>query len=226
MLDMVSRIVYQNPYLYYSIQKNNKENSYARKTLIKEAQYLSKLIEDGKENDFVKNIIESSQHLDEREEALARSDNAIKMLNQKANILTKSMGKEIGLKDFNSEKAYVGIVKEVTSKCVVLKSNDEITLKISNVDILSKNEVLEWKKDNLELETFDLTLQLPSGCDEKYLIMMFENIEPVIDVEITALNQISDSMTNFTFSYSIFNKKDKTYVEEYVKGICANIIES
>lgn len=226
MLDMVSRIVYQNPYLYYSIQKNNKENSYARKTLIKEAQYLSKLIEDGKENDFVKNIIESSQHLDEREEALARSDNAIRMLNQKVNVLTKSMGKEIGLKDLYSEKAYVGIVKEVTSKCVVLKSNDEIALKISNVDILSENEVFEWKKDNLELENFDLTIQLPSGCDEKYLIRMFKNIEPVIDVEITGINQISDSMMNFTFNYSVFNKKDKTYVEEYVKGIGANIIES
>ncbi len=60
MLDMVSRVVYQNPYLYYSIQKNNKETSYARKTLIKEGTYLSKLIEDGKEEDFVKNIIESS----------------------------------------------------------------------------------------------------------------------------------------------------------------------
>ena len=54
MLDMVSRIVYQNPYLYYSIQKNNNENSFARKTLINEGIYLSKLIEEGNEKDFVK----------------------------------------------------------------------------------------------------------------------------------------------------------------------------
>lgn len=223
MLDMVSRVVYQNPYLYYSIQKNNKENAYARETLIKEGLYLSKLIEDGKEEDFVKNIMESSNHMDEREEALVRSDKAIGMLSQKVNVLTKSIGKEVGLKDLYSENTHVGIVKNVTAKCVTLKSNEEITLKISNVDILSEKEVFEWKRDHLELENFDLTVQLPSGCDEKYLIRMFENIEPVIDVELTDITQIDDSLMNFTFSYSVFNKKDKSYVEEYIKGIGGKI---
>jgi prephenate dehydrogenase len=110
-------------------------------------------------------------------------------------------------------------VKNVTAKCVTLKSNDEITLKISNVDILSEKEVFEWKKDNIELENFDLTVQLHSGCSEKYLIKMFENIEPVIGVEITNIAQIDDSLMNFTFNYSVFNKEDKIYVEEYVRGI-------
>ena len=219
MLDMVSRIVYQNPYLYYSIQKNNKETSYARKTLINEGIYLSKLIEDGKEDDFVKNIMESSSHMDEREEALIRSDRAIGMLSEKANVLTKLIGREVGLKDLYSEKIHVGIVKNVTAKCVTLKSNEEITLKISNVDILSEKEVFEWKKDNIELENFNLTVQLPSGCSEKYLVKMFENIEPVIDVEITDIAKIDDALMSFTFSYSVFNKKDKDYVEEYIRGI-------
>lgn len=223
MLDMVSRIVYQNPYLYYSIQKNNRETAYARETLIKEGIYLSKLIEDGKEDAFVKNIMESSNHMDEREEALIRSDKAIGMLSQKASVLTKSIGSEVGLKDLYYEKTYVGVVKNVTAKCVTIKCNEEITLKISNVDIMSEKEVFEWKKDHIELEHFDLTVQLPAGCDEKYLIRMFENIEPVIDVEITGITPIDDSLMNFTFRYSVFNKKDKSYVEEYVKGIGGKI---
>lgn len=223
MLDMVSRVIYQNPYLYYSIQKNNKENTNARKTLIKEGTYLSKLIEDGNEEDFVKNMEESSKHLDNREDALIRSDRAIGMLSQKANVLTKSIGKEIGLKDLLSEKIYVGIVKKVTSKCVILENNDEISLKISNIDILSAKEVFEWKKNNLKLEKFKLSVSLPSSCDEKYLIKMFENIEGVIDVEITDIEQINDSLSNFTFDYSTFHKKDKNYVEEYVKGIGGKI---
>ena len=219
MLDMVSRVVYQNPYLYYSIQKNNKETSSARETLINEGIYLSKLIEEGKEEDFVKNIIESSNHMDERKAALIRSDRAIGMLSQKANILTKSIGKEVGLKDLYSGNTHVGVVKNVTAKSVTLKNHEEIQLKISNIDILSKKEVFEWKKNNMELKNFDLTAQLPSGCDEKYLIKMFENIEPVIGVEITNIAQIDDSLMNFTFKYSVFNKEDKIYVEEYVRGI-------
>lgn len=226
MLDMVSRIVYQNPYLYYSIQKNNKENSYARKTLINEGIYLSKLIEEGNEEDFVKNIVKSSQHMDEREEALIRSDKSIGMITQKANVLTKSIGNELGLKDLYSKKVYVGIIKKVTSKCVVLENYDdeEVSLKISGVDIISKKELINWKKDNLKLENFKLSVMLPSKCDEKYLINMFEKIEGIIDAEITDIKKISDLQTKFTFSYSLFNKKERQYVEEYVEGIGGTII--
>ena len=226
LLDMISRIVFQNPYLYYAIQKNNKENSYVREALIKESIYLSKLIEDGNEESFVKNLTESSNHMDNREEALIRSDKAIKMLNYTANILTKSIGKEMGLKDLYSGNIYVGIVKKVTSDSVIIKNNDEITLKISNIYILSQNEVIKWKKDNLKLEKFYLIAQLPSGCSEKHMIDMFKNIEPVIDVKITDINQITDSMTNFTFRYSLFNSEDRSYVEEYVRGIGWQIIEN
>lgn len=132
------------------------------------------------------------------------------------------------LDDSYSKNIYVGVVKKVTSKCIILENaaQREVSLKISSIDILSEKELFEWKKDNLELKNFDLTVQLPSGCGEKYLIKMFENIEPVIDVEITALDQISDSMTNFTFNYSTFNSEDKSYVEEYINGIGGNIIES
>lgn len=227
MLDMVSRVVYQNPYLYYSIQKNNKENSNARKTLINESIYLSNLIENGDEEDFVKNMVESAKHLDGYEDALIRSDNAISMLNQKVNVLTKSIGSEVGLKHHHSKNIHVGTVKKVTSKTVILdEDNKEITLKLSNVDILSEEEVFEWKKNNLKLEYFNLSVLLPSKCDEKYLIDMFKNIGSVIDVEIIDVNNdegIDDSLTRFTFHYSVFDKEDKARVEEYIEGVGGNI---
>ena len=223
MLDMASRIVYQNPYLYYSIQKNNKETSNARNTLIKESIYLSNLIENGDEEDFVKNMEESAKHIDGIEDALARSDKAISMLNQKVNILTKSVGEEVGLKQHHSKKIHVGIVKKVNSKSIILlEGNAEITLKLSHVDILQENEVFEWKKDNLKLVNLDLTVLMPSGCDESYLIKMFKNIEPVIDVEIIVVNDgetIDEGLTGYTFRYSLFEREDKRYVEEYIRGI-------
>lgn len=226
MLDMVSRIVYQNPYLYYSIQKNNKETSNARKTLIKESIYLSNLIEEGEEEDFVKAIVESAQHLDEREEALVRSDRAISMLTQKSNLLTKSIGKEVGLQNSYSKSIHVGIVKKVTSKSAILENDGgkKTTLELSSVDILSENEIFEWKKNNLELKHFDLSVAFPSKCDEKYLTMMFENINPVIDVEIVDVKPIDESLTNYIFHYTVFDGQDNDYVEEYIEGIGGNIL--
>ena len=53
---------------------------------------------------------------------------------------------------------------------------------------------------------------------------MFEKIEGVIDAEITDIKKISDLQTKFTFSYSLFNKKERQYVEEYVEGIGGTII--
>ena len=223
MLDMASRIVYQNPYLYYSIQKNNKETENARKALIKESIYLSNLIEEGDEEDFVKNIVKSAQHLDEREEALIRSDKAISMTSQKANILTKSIGKEIGIFQSYSKETHVGTVEKVTSKNVILNTGDEkVTMAISNIDILSDSELYEWKKNNLKLEHHNLNVLLPSGCDEKYLIQMFTHIDAVISAEIINTN-INDSKTEYTFHYTLFDEKDKAYVEEYVKGIGGEI---
>ena len=228
MLDMVSRVVYQNPYLYYSIQKNNLETSNAREALIKESIYLSNLIEEGKEDDFVKSVVESAKHLDGHEDALARSDKAISMLTQKANVLAKSIGKEVGLKHQHSENVHMGIVKEVGSKSVILETggSDEICFKLSNVDIMSDDEIFEWKKSHLKLEHFDLSALFPSKCDEKYLIEMFKNIEPVLDVEIVDVyngEQIDESITSYTFHYSLFDKKDKDYVEEYIEGIGGTI---
>lgn len=52
---------------------------------------------------------------------------------------------------------------------------------------------------------------------------MFEHIEPIIDVEIIDITPIDDSLTNFTFRYKTFNKQDKIYVEEYIKGIGGKI---
>ena len=226
MLDMASRIVYQNPYLYYSIQKNNKQTENARKALIKESIYLSKLIEDGEEEDFVKNITESAQHLDEREEALIRSDKAISMTAQKANILTKSIGKEVGICESYTQKTYIGHVLKVTSKNVILDSaGEKITRKISNIEILSESEMYEWKKNNLKLEHLKLNVNMSAECSEKYLILMFKNIEHVIDAEIIN-SKVNGSKTTYTFHYTLFDEKYKSYVEEYVKGIGGEIISN
>ena len=228
MLDMVSRVVYQNPYLYYSIQKNNKETENARQTLINESIYISNLIKEEDEEDFIKTIVDSAKHFNDEQEALKRSDEEINMLNHKINLLRKSIGQEIGLKHHYSGNIHVGTLTNVTSKNVLLKTLDtkEIELKLSNIDILSEDDVFEWKKKNLNLEHFDVSVLFPSKCDEKYLIKVFKNIEPVIDVDIIDVydgKQINDSFTSYTFHYSLFDKKDKDYVERYIKSIGGTI---
>ncbi|WP_323735796.1 prephenate dehydrogenase [Methanosphaera sp. ISO3-F5] len=228
MLDMVGRIVYQNPYLYYSIQKNNHETENARQTLIDESIYISNLIKNEDEEDFVKIIVESAKHLNDEKESLKRSDLAINMINRKINLLKKSVGKEMGLKHHFTNEVYVGIISDVKSKSVALRTSEDnvIDLDISNVDILSDEDIQEWKKNNINLEYFDLSVLFPRKCDDEFLIKMFKNIEPVIDVEIIDRddNQVNDSFSCFTFHYSLFDVKDKDYVEQYVESVGGSIL--
>ena len=82
------------------------------------------------------------------------------------------------------------------------------------------------EKNNLKLEHFDLSVLFPSKCNEKYLLEMFKSIEPVIDVEIIDVyngEQIDDSQTIYTFHYSLFDRKEKDYVEEFIEGIGGTI---
>lgn len=224
MLDMISRIVSQNPYLYYSIQKSNKETSFTRKQLIEEIMFLAYLIENGEEEEFVKNMSDSAKHLDEYEEALGRSDKAISILTHDLNVLKESIGKEVGLEHQYSKKIHAGIVEEVSSEKVLLRTFDEkrISLKISNVNILSDEELYNWKRNNLPLEYFDVSVLFSDKSNSEFLIKMFESIEPVISVEIVDVydgDQIEDGYLSFTFHYSVFDKSDRYYVEDYLRGI-------
>lgn len=224
MLDMISRIVSQNPYLYYSIQKSNDATAFSRKTLIEESIYLSELIENGEEELFVENMSDSAKHLDEFEEALGRSDKAINSLTNDLNILKDSIGKEIGVKHQYSKNIHVGIVDNVTADTVTLidSKNEAITLKISNVNKLSDEELFNWKKNNLKLCEYDVSVIFPERCNKNILLNTFRNIKPVINVELVEVytdNPIEDGYMSLTFHYSTFNRNDKNYVENYLQGI-------
>ena len=139
-----------------------------------------------------------------------------------------SIGKEIGLEHQYSKNIHVGIVKSVTSDEVTitdLRGND-VTLKISNVNILPREEVYSWKKNNLQIHRFDVSVILPETCDTNILVHMFKNIDPVIDVKVKEVytgEQIEDGYISITFTYTTFNKEDRKVVEKYLEGIGGTI---
>lgn len=222
MLDMISRIVSQNPYLYYSIQKSNSITTETRKTLIEESIKLSEFVEKGCEKEFVDNMRESAKHLDEFEEALGRSDKAISILTNDLNYLKDSIGKEVGLKHQYSGNIHVGIIKHVDTKNVYIdEKNKEVSLKISNVTILTDSELYEWKKKNCKLYSFDISLLLPATVNKDIILDVLNKIDEIVTVKIIdEYHGIeSDEKISLTFSYTTFNKDDHISVEKYIAGM-------
>ena len=95
MVDMIARIVAQNPYLYYSIQTHNRYTKKTHETFISIYKDLNKMISSGDEEGFVKVMGSAAKHMDDLEAALGRSDKAISALTEEVNILKGSTGKEI-----------------------------------------------------------------------------------------------------------------------------------
>lgn len=223
MLDMISRIVAQNPYLYYSIQKQNSKTALSRKTLINESIRLSEYIDNDEEDKFIEDMRLSAKHLDEFEEALGRSDKAISILNKDLNDLKESVGMEIALKHQYSGKIHFGVVESVSADEVVLhENNKDITLKISNISILDNEELIDWKIKNLKNYTFDLSMIFGKEYNVDTLLDVFSKIEPVINVEIKDIytgKPIDNDYFSVTFHYTTFNKSDKEIVETYMKGL-------
>lgn len=224
MLDMISRIVSQNPYLYYSIQKSNDQTQHARSELISEMRRLSELINNDKEDEFVENMSKSACYLDEYEEALGRSDKAISVLTSDLKTLKKAKGTEIGLKHQYSGNVHIGVVEDVNSDTVTLKINKgrEVVLKISNINIMSDDEIFEYKCENIPIYCYDISVIMPVSCNNEVLLDMFLKIDPVIDVKLIDQYmgvQIPEGFSSFTFSYRVFNRDDCQVVEDYIRGL-------
>ena len=115
----------------------------------------------------------SAKHLDEFEEALGRSDKAISILTNDLNVLKESIGKEIGVEHQYSKNIHIGIVDTVTADTVTLinEKNEKISLKISNIHKLSDDELFNWKKNNLVLHEFDVSVIFPYRCNKNILLI-------------------------------------------------------
>lgn len=227
MLDMISRIVSQNPYLYYYIQKSNKLTALTRNTFIEESIKLAEYVDEDDADSFVDNMTQSAKHLNEFEDALGRSDKAISVLTYEVTYLTKQIGKEVYLKHQYSHNVHRGIVKEVDASHVILEENKkEVKLKLSNVFILFGNELEKWKRENLKLYSFDVSVLLDDICDRDVLVDLIGKIEEVVSVELIDEYhgpQIEEGKVSLTFNYTTFDKDDRGIVEKYLRGIGGKI---
>ena len=87
MIDMIARIVAQNPYLTYNIQSMNNNGSKIRNTFAEAVNELKDVINDKDEEKFVKIANRATKNMGDITNALGRSDKAINALNYEYIIL-------------------------------------------------------------------------------------------------------------------------------------------
>ena len=138
MIDMIARIVSQNPYLTYNIQSMNSNGPNIRNTFAEAVKELRDVINDDDEEKFIDIAIKSTKNMGDIKNALGRSDKAIGALNYEYSILFDSIGKEIGLKHIYSGKIHVGTLESIDGKTAVLRNGNKVKeLRIANIRLRS-----------------------------------------------------------------------------------------
>lgn len=222
MIDMIARIVSQNPYLTYNIQSMNTNGDKIRNTFADAVLELRDVINNEDEEKFIDIAIRATKNMGDITNALGRSDKAINSLNYEYTYLFKSVGKEVGLKHIYSGKIHVGILESVDGKTVVLKDGNKVKkLRIANIRILLPEELQLWKIENLKTKTSSISCVFPKNVNADIIqktVLMHDN---VLDVKLTDTYdgpQINDNFISLTFEITALNKEDIEMVKELFTG--------
>jgi len=223
MIDTIARIVSQNPFLTYSIQEENINGENIRQKFYEAVLELKKVLSLKDQEKFKEITIKSTKNMGDIKAALGRSDKLINTLSEESNYLYGSIGSEIGLKHIYSQNIHVGIVKSIKDNFVTIKNknNKEEKLKISNVKILTNEELLNWKKDNYKLYTESISCVFKNKSNKYIIAKVIEKMDDITNVKITdeyTGPQINDNEISYTYEISGLNKKSIEDVKKLIIG--------
>ena len=227
MLDTIARITAQNPYLVYSIQTENSFIKEAHETFLETFVELKDMVSKEDEDGFVKVMSSAAKHLDDLESALGRSDKAISALTEELSLLKNLVGQEVGLRHIYSGIAHIGILKELTPDYLIISQNNSTTqLKLSNVEVMNREELYKWKLENYAQKSVDISAIFPGSCEPKVIADTIKKLDGVVDAEIIDTysgNQIPAEDISVTIRYHFIDRIAVSEVEKLLMGFGCQI---
>ena len=223
MVDMISRIVSQNPYLTYSIQLENENGERVRQAFADSVEELKEVLTNHDEDKFVSIAIEATKNMDNIQCALGRSDKAIDSQNHEISFLKHSIGKEIAIQHMHSGEVHIGTLKDINPDFATLTTGkNEKKLNIANIRILEDEDLFNWKLDNRSIKVRSISCIFPKSSDENIIKdTLKRSISDIISVEVTDIYtgpQIADDSRSITFEIKSFDKSTFKTIIHVLKG--------
>ena len=222
MIDMIARIVAQNPYLTYYIQSMNNNGPKIRNTFADAVIELRDVINNKDDEKFVEIAIKATKHMGDIKNALGRSDKAINGLNHEFTLLNKSIGSEVGLRHIYSGKIHVGILEKIENKTAILRKRNNIKrLRVANIEVLSEKGRYDWKIINFDNKVESISCVFSKNVNIEIIENTVKNIANIIDITLTDKYngpQISDDSISLTFEVVALSKEDIEKVKELFTG--------
>ncbi|WP_459201351.1 prephenate dehydrogenase [Methanococcus sp. CF] len=225
MINIIARIIGQNPYLYADIQMHNPQIKLIHDTFIRNCENISEIVQNKDRDNFVENMKNSAKHFgNETKRGLNCSNKAVYAISKETEKLIKSVGKEIGLKHIYSENVHYGILKEVYADNIVLKQNEkEVILNISNVSLMENKELEEWKIENLEKYFVDISVLFKKNVDLSIILELLTHKFEIKVIDTYSGDKIDKDELSATFRINSYEKEDLKKLEENFNEIIENI---
>ncbi len=204
MLDLIARIVGQNPRLYAGIQMLNPETKRVREVFVQQAERLQSIVDRGDLKGFTELMKKAAKSLGDLEGAMGRSDKAINALTQELRNLKQSIGREVALRHIYTGNIHVGRVEELTGEHVTLRRGRRvIRLKLANVELLPEEELYRWWLEHLPMQSRDFSVVLPEGARGEKICALLRRLFPTIAecrvIDIYTGKGIPDKAQSITF---------------------------
>lgn len=222
MIDLVGRILAQNPYLYAMIQMNP-EVAKVHRTYIEQCNRMAEMVKKKDIDGFVAMMKKASAHFGDTESALRRSEKLIGTKIAEHEELVRSIGKERALRHIYSGVVHSGIVKKVAPRSVIIeRAGKTIELLIENVRLLDEHELRAWKTTVVKNVTRDISVFIPRNSDPEIIRTVIQGIDGVITADIIDVFKKLDE-TSVTFRIAIFMDRSAADVQNRVQAMLTGI---
>jgi prephenate dehydrogenase len=222
MLDLVGRILAQNPYLYAMIQMNP-EVVKVHRAYIDQCNRMAEMVKKKDIEGFVNNMKKAAAHFGDTESALRRSEKLIGTKIAEHEELVHSIGKERALRHIYSGVVHSGIVKKVAPRSVLLERSGKTTeLLIENIRLLDEQEHRAWKIAFLRNITRDVSVFVPHGSDPQIIKTIIKGVDGVISADIIDVFN-KENNTSVTYHITIFVDNNAAFVQGNVESLLKGI---
>ncbi|VVB54313.1 Ketol-acid reductoisomerase [uncultured archaeon] len=185
MLDMIGRIIGQDPHLYAEIQLYNPYTGLVHETFMSAAESLSNGLESRDEDGFVSAMVKAARHFGDVDEAMGRSDKAIAGLVAEIVALKERIGRQVAVAHIYSGAVHLGTVESVTAHDLTLRDGDKTkTLKLSNLRLLPDGELKRLRAEKSGVAERNYSVLLPASCDEHYITeLLIQSVDLAVSVK-------------------------------------------
>jgi prephenate dehydrogenase len=225
-LSGMARVILQNPELYAQIQLSNYNNPKIRKLFSKKAKEIEKLCAKSSSEELQKFIIKEGGMFKDPEAFLVESDRAANAFNYLISVLKSRIGEVVVVENMLTHSYHLGIVKDVHAHELTLKEgNNDTTLSISKLRLLTKQEALDWKKSALEKRNLDFSFLVPESTSS---LLIAECLKKVSDCSFEVIDEFKGAkipvgQKSVTLRAHFFADEDKKNLDAKVKGIVTGL---